>query len=113
MDYQSYIVRDPGICGGEPVIRGTRIPLRTVLASLAEGAAVAEILEDFPSSAPEGVRAAIAFEVASAPEDLPRAGLRVATWSLEHDTDVLDAVPGNPAPSRGPEAFPSNGGEHR
>ena len=48
MDYQSYIVRDPGIGGGEPVIRGTRIPLRTVLASLAEGAAVAEILEDFP-----------------------------------------------------------------
>ena len=76
MDYQSYIVRDSGICGGEPVIRGTRIPLRTVLASLAEGAAVAEILEDFPSLTPEGARAAIAFAAASAAEDLPVRGLQ-------------------------------------
>jgi uncharacterized protein (DUF433 family) len=30
------IVRDPQICGGEPVFRGTRATLRTVLASLAD-----------------------------------------------------------------------------
>ena len=42
------IVRDPRICGGEPVIRGTRVTLRTVLASLAEGDSIESILEDFP-----------------------------------------------------------------
>lgn len=71
MDYTSYIVRDTRICGGEPVIKGTRVTLKTVLASLAEGASIAEILADFPTLTEEGVRAAIAFAAASATEDLP------------------------------------------
>lgn len=71
MDYASYIVRDPGTCGGEPVIKGTRVTLKTVLASLAEGASITEILADFPTLTEEGVRAAIAFAAASATEDLP------------------------------------------
>jgi len=36
MNYQDRIVRDPQIVGGEPVLKGTRVTLRTVLASLAE-----------------------------------------------------------------------------
>ncbi|MBI4455151.1 MAG: DUF433 domain-containing protein [Acidobacteria bacterium] len=71
MDYQSRIVRNPNICGGQPVIKGTRVTLRTVLASLAEGATISEILADFPSLTEEDVRAAIAFAAASAEEDLP------------------------------------------
>jgi len=65
------IVRDPAICGGEPVFRGTRVTLRTVLASLAAGDTIEEILTDFPSLKTEDVRAAIAFAAASAEEDLP------------------------------------------
>jgi len=65
MDYARYIVRDEKVCGGEPVIRGTRVPLRTVLASLAEGATVEEILKDFPTLTEESVRAVIAFAAAS------------------------------------------------
>ena len=42
------IIRDPGICGGEPVFKGTRVTLRTVLASLADGDSPEEILADFP-----------------------------------------------------------------
>lgn len=61
MDYQNYIVRDPKICGGEPVIKGTRVTLRTILASLAEGASFDELLKDFPSLNEEDVRAVIAF----------------------------------------------------
>jgi uncharacterized protein (DUF433 family) len=71
MDYQRHIVRDPKICGGEPVIAGTRVTVRTVLASLAEGATIAEILEDFPTLKDEDVRAVIAFAATSAEEDLP------------------------------------------
>lgn len=76
MDYNQRIVRDPKICGGEPVIKGTRVTLRTILASLAEGATVDEILGDFPTLTEADVRAVIAFAAASAQEDLPVPGLR-------------------------------------
>ncbi len=65
------IVRDAKICGGEPAFRGTRVTLRTVLASLAAGDSVEDILADFPALKAEDVQAAIAFAAASAEEDLP------------------------------------------
>lgn len=71
MDYRQYIVRDPATCGGEPVVRGTRVTVRTILASLAEGMSVAEIVRDFPTLDEASVRAVIAFAAASAEEDLP------------------------------------------
>lgn len=69
--YHDRIERNPRVAGGEAVIKGTRVTLRTVLASLAEGASVEEILEDFPTLSAQDVRAAIAFAAASAQEDLP------------------------------------------
>lgn len=57
--YQDRILRDPAICGGEPVFKGTRVTLRTVLASMATGDAPDEILADFPSLKPEDIKAAI------------------------------------------------------
>ncbi len=71
MNYNEYIVRDPRVCGGEPVMKGTRVTLKTVLGSLAEGASIEEILADFPTLTEEAVRAAIAFAAAAAAEDLP------------------------------------------
>jgi uncharacterized protein (DUF433 family) len=69
--YEERIVRDREVCGGEAVFKGTRVTLRTVLASLAAGDSADEILTDFPSLKPEDVQAAIAFAAASAEEDLP------------------------------------------
>ncbi len=69
--YERRITRDKGICGGEPVFKGTRVTLRTVLASLAAGDTIEEILADFPSLKPEDIQAAIEFAAASAEEDLP------------------------------------------
>jgi uncharacterized protein (DUF433 family) len=71
MDYHQYIVRDPKVCGGEPIVKGTRVTVRTILASLAEGDTVQELLEAFPSLKEEDVRAVVAFAAASAEEDLP------------------------------------------
>lgn len=71
MNYLERIVRDPKVVGGEPVLKGTRVTLRSVLASLAEGAMTAEILADFSTLSEDGVRAAIAFAVTSAQEDPP------------------------------------------
>ena len=71
LHYSDRIIRDPQISGGEAVLKGTRVTLRTVLSSLAQGDSVEDILDDFPSLKPEDVRAAIAFAAASAEEDLP------------------------------------------
>ena len=57
-NHEGRIIRDPGICGGEPVFKGTRVMLRTVLASLADGDATEEILADFPSLKADDVQAA-------------------------------------------------------
>jgi len=71
MDYAAHFVRDPAICAGETVFRGTRVLLRVVLADLADGASTMEILTDFPSLTEEQVRAAIAFAAAAARDDMP------------------------------------------
>lgn len=75
IDYQRYIARDPGICpgicGGEPIVKGTRVTVRTVHASLVEGLSVDAIIREFPTLDEAAVRAVIAFAAVSAEEDLP------------------------------------------
>jgi uncharacterized protein (DUF433 family) len=72
---ENVIARDPKVCGGQPVVKGTRVTLRTVLATLAEGASVEEVVKAFPALQPSDVRAVIAYAAASAEEDLPVAGV--------------------------------------
>jgi len=71
MTLDQFIIRDAAICGGQPVFRGTRVTLRTVMASLADGDSVEQIIRSFPTLTEEQVRAAIAFAAASVQEDLP------------------------------------------
>lgn len=68
---REFFERRREVCGGELVIKGTRVPLRTPLASLAEGATEAEILADFPTVSAEALRAVIAFAASAAEDDLP------------------------------------------
>lgn len=72
-----FIARDPQICGGQAVIRGTRVTLRSVLASLAEGDSMEEIIQAFPTLNEDAVRSVIAFAAASAEEDMPVAPVPV------------------------------------
>jgi uncharacterized protein (DUF433 family) len=76
-DFLSFFERRPDVCGGELVIKGTRVTVRTVLASLAEGGTIGEILADFPALTEASLRAVIAFAAASAEEDLPMSGAPV------------------------------------
>lgn len=71
LDWRAHITTDPATVGGQPVFRGTRVTLRTVLASLADGDTIEDILRAFPTLTRDHVRAAIAFAAASAEEDLP------------------------------------------
>jgi len=70
-DYNQYFERHRETCGGELVIKGTRVTVRTLLASLAEGASAEEILADFPTVTADALRAVVAFAAASAEEDMP------------------------------------------
>ncbi len=69
--WQDHIVRDPSICGGLPTMKGTRVLLRQVLADVANGTAIPEIIAAYPSLKPDHVKAAIAFAANSAKDDLP------------------------------------------
>ena len=71
MNFADHFQRDPELCGGETVLKGTRVTLRTVLVSLAEGGSFEQILEDYPSLTQDHLRAAVAFAAASAQEDVP------------------------------------------
>ena len=42
-----FIVFDPEVCGGKPVVKGTRVTVEVVLESLAEGWSVEEVAEEF------------------------------------------------------------------
>jgi uncharacterized protein (DUF433 family) len=55
------IVSNPGICGGRPRIRGTRVRVSDILEMLAEGVTREEITADFPYIANEDIAAAIAY----------------------------------------------------
>ncbi|MBV8191721.1 MAG: DUF433 domain-containing protein [Alphaproteobacteria bacterium] len=52
---------NPEVMGGKPVIRGTRLPVETILRKLGAGLAPEAILEDHPRLTLEDIRAAQAF----------------------------------------------------
>ncbi len=55
------IIIDPDICGGRPVIAGTRMRVSDLLDMLAAGVSETEILADYPYIAADDVRAALAY----------------------------------------------------
>lgn len=55
------IVSDVNICGGEPCIKGTRIPARIVLSHLAAGETHADILRQFPKLTEADIRASLEY----------------------------------------------------
>ena len=56
-----WIVSDPGLLGGKPCIRGTRISVEFILELFASGASHQEILSAYPHIPPEGLAAAIQY----------------------------------------------------
>jgi uncharacterized protein (DUF433 family) len=70
-NYADYFERRKEVCGGDLVVKGTRVTVRTVLASFAEGATMEEVRADFPTVPADALRAVIAFASAAAADDLP------------------------------------------
>jgi uncharacterized protein (DUF433 family) len=55
------IVSDPKICGGDPCIKGTRIPAHVVLSHLAAGDSWEIMRNQFPKLAEEDIRACLEY----------------------------------------------------
>lgn len=55
------ITQIPGVMGGKPCIKGTRIPVDIIVDYVASGETIAEVLEGYPDITEEDVRAALAY----------------------------------------------------
>ena len=60
MSWQERIAIDPKVMGGKPVVQGTRVPVQTIIASLAGGDDIARVCDQFDVTE-EDVRAALAY----------------------------------------------------
>ena len=49
LDPAGVVVSDPGIAGGEPIFRGTRVPLATLFDWIEDGCGLDMILRNFPT----------------------------------------------------------------
>ena len=66
------VVVDPDILGGEPVFRGTRVPVHPIAAEFANGATAAELRQAYPRLTAEMVQLAPLYAAAYPPRGRPR-----------------------------------------
>jgi uncharacterized protein (DUF433 family) len=69
---RAMVVSDPEILGGTPVIRGTRVPVYNVAASVSSGIPIDRILSAYPSLQPEHVELATMYAEANPQRGRPR-----------------------------------------
>lgn len=55
------IVRDKSIMHGQPIIRGTRLPVSLIFDYLADGYSIKDILDQFPHLTPEDINEALRY----------------------------------------------------
>jgi uncharacterized protein (DUF433 family) len=67
-----WIVRDPGIKGGEPVIRGSRVTVHTLAERIAQGEGADVLDQDFPHIPAEAREVAVQFAHANPRRGRPR-----------------------------------------
>ncbi len=65
------IVRDPNICHGQAVVKGTRVMVSVILDALAAGMTEDAILAEYPSLTVDGIRAAAAYGAELARDEYP------------------------------------------
>ena len=69
MGMNEFIVVDPEICSGKPVICGTRIMVKNILGMVAGGYTVDQILEAYPELTREMVQTALEYAAAVIDEE--------------------------------------------
>ena len=61
LEWLKHITVSPDLHHGQPCIQGTRIPVATLLGSLADGMTPAEIIAEYPQLNETDIQAALAF----------------------------------------------------
>ena len=62
VDWHQYIAVDPEIHHGEPCIKGTRVPVSTIVGNIKDGISNDEIINAYPRLNEEAIQAALAYE---------------------------------------------------
>ena len=60
MDFQ-YVIPDPEILGGKPIIKGPRISVELILEWIASGVSIKDIVEEFPHLPDDGVQETVLY----------------------------------------------------
>jgi uncharacterized protein (DUF433 family) len=58
-----YIASTPGILGGKPCIKGTRISVELILETVANGSSIADIVREFPQLSTDAVQEAVRYAI--------------------------------------------------
>ena len=66
----SRVTLRPGVCGGKPCIRDTRIEIAIILDGLAEGMTEEDIIDHYPQLTREDIRATLAYAAELAHESV-------------------------------------------
>lgn len=56
-----YVIHTPGVCGGRPCIKGTRVPVKAIVGYYKMGLGTEEILEGLPHLTPAQVYEALSY----------------------------------------------------
>lgn len=67
---ENYIVSNPDIMMGKPVIAGTRITVELILEKLSAGESVEQIIQEHPRLSSEAIKAALAFAAQALKADI-------------------------------------------
>lgn len=59
--YEKWIVCDPEILSGKPIVKGTRISVAVILQAIASGMTIEGVLKGYPTLKKEGVLSALEF----------------------------------------------------
>ena len=66
------VVSDPDVMGGDPVLRGTRVPAHMIAELIAKGSTPTELIEGYPRLTPEMIRLALVYAAAYPLRGRPR-----------------------------------------
>ena len=98
-----YITRVPEICGGRPIIKGTRIPVKALAGYYKMGLSVEEILEGLPQLTPAQVYEALSYyhdHLSEIEQDIEesRVGRLIERYGLKVMADGRIVIEGNDGP---------------
>jgi uncharacterized protein (DUF433 family) len=65
---------DPQVCHGQACVKGTRVPVHQVVAMLANGDTIEDLLDDYPSLDREDILACLSYAAALTEEQVTPLG---------------------------------------